>query len=32
LARHACPVAADRRYSGPQTRFHMAAFRRARAK
>ncbi|MFM9843679.1 MAG: ferredoxin [Dongiaceae bacterium] len=32
LARHACPVAADRRHSGPQTRFHMAAFRRARAK
>jgi ferredoxin len=30
LARNACPVASGRRYSGPQTRFHMAAFRMAR--
>jgi hypothetical protein len=32
LARNACPVAAERRYSGPQTRFHMTAFCSARAK
>ena len=31
-ARNACPVAPGRRYSGPQIRFHMAAFRRAREK
>jgi hypothetical protein len=32
LARNACPVAPDRRYSAAQIRFHMAAFRRARTK